>query len=391
MLMTSHFPPTSARSPPPKLAKPIINAPQKWRLAKTLRDEIEDAGFAINPNKTRMQIRGSRQETTGLVVNDKVNIRQDYYRTVRSMAHSLFTTGQYHIPGAPTNADGAPVPITALAPLEGRLAHIYYVKARRDRSEIINKIQNYQTPKAVRELYRSYLFYKHCVAPQQPIIVTEGKTDITYIKCAIRALHPAYANLAQTVDGDCVPMVGFVQPSYINNTVLGLGSSASQLTTLISSYCNKLKDYRHKPLGAAVIIVTDNDDAVRGILKAANKLVSTNLTQQTLPLMTHLTDNLYLVRTPPSGQKVETCMEDLFPAALKNIKVDGKSFNQKKGHKDTTAYGKAIFAERVVRSRATPADFAAFSELLQAIERCVSDYDAKMAKAAAVPAISAIP
>jgi len=366
---------THQRTFPPKLAKPNKATPHKWRTTKILRDEIKNAGFLINPKKTRMQICGSRQEVTGLIVNEKVNVSQEYYRSVRSMAHSLFSTGEYHIPGTPT-------PMTSLAPLEGRLAHVYYVKSRRDRNERINKLENYQTPKAIRALYRRYLFYKYCIAPSHPILVTEGKTDITYIRCALRALHPTFGNLAQTVEGKFVPTIGFVRPSYINNSVLGLGSSASQLTELISSYQKRLKDYRHKPLAAPVIIVADNDDGVNNILKAANVLVSPKLKKATPPLMAHLTENLYLVRTPQVGKKVETCMEDLFPAALRSTIIDGKPFDPKKDHGDASAYGKAIFAERVVRGMAKPKDFAAFNALLQAIDDCVRDYAAKLGTAA---------
>ncbi len=380
---------TNRRTFPPRLAKPLSAAPYKWRLMKALRDEIKNAGFSINPQKTRMQICGSRQETTGLVVNEKINIRQDYYRMVRSMAHSLFTTGQYYILGAPLSAEGLPVPITTLAPLEGRLAHVYYVKSRRDRSERVNKLENYQTPKAVRELYRRYLFYKYCIAPVHPTIVTEGKTDITYLKAAIRALHPAYTNLAQTVNGNFVPKICFVRPSYINNTVVGLGSSASQLTGLIETYRTRLKHYRHKPLNAPVIIVADNDDAIGGILKAANKLVSQKLNQNSPNLMTHVTNNLYLVRTPPVGAKVETCMEDLFPAALKSTLVNGKPFDPKKEHGDATAYGKAVFAEQVVRLKANPADFTAFASMLQAVDDSISDHAAKLAAANVASAVAA--
>jgi hypothetical protein len=38
-----------------------------------------------------MQFRGSRQTATGLLVN----VRPEYYRTVRSMCASLFSTGKY--------------------------------------------------------------------------------------------------------------------------------------------------------------------------------------------------------------------------------------------------------------------------------------------------------
>ena len=42
----------------------------------------------------------------------------------------------------------------------------------------------------------------------------------------------------------------------------------------------------------------------------------------------------------PVGAKIEACMEDLFPDALKQIKVDGKSFDQKKDYTMLLPIGK---------------------------------------------------
>jgi RNA-directed DNA polymerase len=42
-----------------------------------------DQELAINPKKTRLQKRGFRQEVTGLVVNDKVNVRRRYIKQIR--------------------------------------------------------------------------------------------------------------------------------------------------------------------------------------------------------------------------------------------------------------------------------------------------------------------
>jgi RNA-directed DNA polymerase len=63
-----------------------------------------------------MSLRRSRQTVTGLVVNEKPNIRQDYYRTVRAMCHSVFDTGQWHKPLS--GPDDVSVMIDSLRPLE---------------------------------------------------------------------------------------------------------------------------------------------------------------------------------------------------------------------------------------------------------------------------------
>jgi RNA-directed DNA polymerase len=43
----------------------------------------EDQKLVINPKKTRLQKAGYRQEATGLVVNDKVNVRRRYVKQIR--------------------------------------------------------------------------------------------------------------------------------------------------------------------------------------------------------------------------------------------------------------------------------------------------------------------
>ena len=45
---------------------------------------ITEQGFAVNPAKTRLQKTGYRQEVTGLVVNEKVNVRRRYIKRLRN-------------------------------------------------------------------------------------------------------------------------------------------------------------------------------------------------------------------------------------------------------------------------------------------------------------------
>ena len=48
---------------------------------------ITDQGFTLNQNKTRLQKRGARQEVTGIIVNDKVNVTKDYARSLRNVLY----------------------------------------------------------------------------------------------------------------------------------------------------------------------------------------------------------------------------------------------------------------------------------------------------------------
>ena len=64
-----------------------------------LKKEIDRAGFSINQAKTRISYKNSRQEVTGVVVNQKISIKREYYKITRAMADCLYKTGEFFIDG----------------------------------------------------------------------------------------------------------------------------------------------------------------------------------------------------------------------------------------------------------------------------------------------------
>ncbi len=48
---------------------------------------IKEQGFTINEAKTRLQIRGDRQEVTGIIVSEKLNVTQKYVRDIRNILY----------------------------------------------------------------------------------------------------------------------------------------------------------------------------------------------------------------------------------------------------------------------------------------------------------------
>ena len=54
---------------------------------KELARIIEDQGFVMNDKKTRLQKRGSRQEVTGIIISDKLNVSQKYVRDIRNILY----------------------------------------------------------------------------------------------------------------------------------------------------------------------------------------------------------------------------------------------------------------------------------------------------------------
>ena len=57
-------------------------------LADELITIIKDNGFSVNLSKLRLQNRYQRQEVTGIIVNEKLNVKRKYIRQVRAILHA---------------------------------------------------------------------------------------------------------------------------------------------------------------------------------------------------------------------------------------------------------------------------------------------------------------
>lgn len=64
------------------------------RVGNELRDVVESNGFEINGEKVRLFENSYRQVVTGLVVNDKTNVKRTYVRQIRAMLHAWRKFGE---------------------------------------------------------------------------------------------------------------------------------------------------------------------------------------------------------------------------------------------------------------------------------------------------------
>lgn len=60
---------------------------ENGEFRKEVRRIIEEQKFTINDKKTRLQKKGSRQEVTGIIVSDKINVTRDYVRDIRNILY----------------------------------------------------------------------------------------------------------------------------------------------------------------------------------------------------------------------------------------------------------------------------------------------------------------
>lgn len=370
---------TNQREFPSALAIQDADDLSVWTLGQPLIDKIEGSGFKINADKTRMHCRGSRQMVNGLVVNEKANIRSEYYRKARAMCDALFQTGQYYKTGEPPDEpEGDPKPVLTgnLNPLEGILSHIYHVTQSEERRAVPEQRKE---PRAIRSLYRRFLFYKYCVAPIAPLIITEGKTDPVYLREAIRrrtAYHPELGKQGEKAFEFAVRFFSYGGQAH---EIMDLGGGSGDLKSVPLDYLRNLdpekkgrKAMKHKPMAHPVIILVDNDDGLGPVAGTIKKVFGKTITLQTTELFYHITDNLYLVKTPEVG--AQSCIEDLFPQEWLEKELNGKKFNPAAKIDPGKEYGKEVFANSVVKANAGSINFGGFDPLLDRIAAVINDH-----------------
>ena len=66
---------------------------KKENFINELNSIITKQGFTVNEKKTRLQKHTQRQEVTGIIVNQKSNLKRDYVKKVRAMLHNWENNG----------------------------------------------------------------------------------------------------------------------------------------------------------------------------------------------------------------------------------------------------------------------------------------------------------
>lgn len=348
-----------------------------------LLNEITNAGFAINENKIRLQDHNSHQSVTGLVVNKKVNIDYDYYKRVRAMANSLYTKGEFFI----GKEQGT------ISQLEGMFSFIDQI----DRYNNMNdkKTSNFRNLNSRENQYQKFLVYKYFFANTKPLIITEGKTDIVYIKSALKRLYKEYPDLIGFVDGNKYEYkISFLKRTNRLKYFLSLDTDgADTITNLYKNFLSNSKfngscqkQYisffsKNSKTGAQnpVILLYDNETynkkPLRGFIKSTN-LDKDKEDELIEKLYINLNNNIYLATNPLVNGMKESEIEDLFPEEVLSHTINGKTFDRKGNSGNTLFYGKEIFSN-YIRSNYLAIDFTGFRPLLDTISNIIKSYNAE--------------
>lgn len=376
---------TNEKEFPEEIARLVRGSDDKWVAGDGLQRLVYRAGFKLNHEKTRMQRRDSRQDTTGLIVNQKINVRHEYYKQVRAMCHHLFNHGYAH-----QGANATPLSNSTLA---GMISFIYQIR----------RLKSLELPESERKdffrmdqpgftkLYGRFLDHQSFYGMSRPTIICEGKTDNIYLLSAIKVLFAKFPQLFEP--GTKVPMkVQFFNYKHRSTLFQDLSGGGDEMFKLIREFRDRMQYFKH---GAAhpVIMVVDNDPASNKIFNYISTVLGKTVTG-TDPYY-HVFDNLYVVPVPKTvgGSAV---IEDLFdPSVLKPIGT--RTFNPSNKKFDKSVYyGKSELANEIVAPKRTTIDFTKFEPMLKAFSDIIDDYAkvtaaAKLSPTVAVPPVAANP
>lgn len=373
---------------PPEL---VLNVDHQYRVGARLELEINRSGFNVNASKTRVQYQYSRQDVTGLVVNNKVSIKSEYWRTTRAMCHSVFKSGEFSI-----NKNNSLV-LGNINELEGRLNFIDSIdKYNRKNINSPNDIKyatknhgiNYRANLNVREKTLSkFLYYKHFYANAAPTILCEGKTDNIYLKSAIYMLANQFPLLAKSKSQtDAYKLlVNFFNYTERTNFLLDLFGGGAYLLKFVQRFNENFDFYKAPKPANPVILLLDNDSGPKALINyICNKksiFPGCPDTEELFRLkeFVHLSHNLYVVLTPLLNRS-ETCIEDMFSDADKAILVSGRKFDPKKDADTNETYSKYTFATKVVRERRDKIEFSGFIEILKRLTNVIQHYQIEINK-----------
>ncbi len=344
---------------------------------KELSDLLEKNGFEINKNKTRLEYCSSRQEVTGLTVNNKINASRKFIKKTRAMANQLYKTNSFQIDGE----DGT------LNQLEGRFSFINQL------DWLNNKLEYRGTKKKANKKYISglntrekqyqyFLFYKYFFMPIKPTIVTEGKTDILHIKSALMKYCDRYPNLiTKTADGKYDFKVYFLNKTKRLKYFLGIsGDGADTMKNIWNFYngkhnCENIYEYMKKRSRTElsnkvnpVILLFDNEQKSEKPLKKFLNHLEIKMDAGTI--FKNLKDNLFLQTIPLDNGLEESEIEDLYQKEVLNVTINGKKFCRNEEDNPEKYFGKHIFSMYIMKHY-NEVDFSKFLPILDSINNII--------------------
>lgn len=351
-----------------------------------LSELLKKNGFEINPHKTRLMYHSSKQDVTGLTVNDKINVSRKFIKNTRAMANRLYTTNSFQI----NNKEGT------LEQLEGRLSFInqldWFNNKVEYRTEKKKQKKKYICGLNVREKqYRYFLFYKYFYRPVKPTIVTEGKTDILHIKAALMKYSDRYPNLiTKNIDGSYQFKIYFLKKTKRLNYFFGIVSNGADTMQNIWNFYEGKNEFeniyeymedkrraRNKDNAESsekvnpVILLFDNEQTSKGKpLEKIQRCIDESKRLNDDELSKKLKANLILHTIPLVNDQKECEIEDLYKEEILNVTIDEKKFSRSNDFDSEKYFGKDTFSKYIFEHY-EEIDFENFLTVLDSISSLV--------------------
>lgn len=345
---------------------------------------INKSGFNLNDKKTRLQFKDSRQEVTGVVVNKIINAPREFYKKTRAMAYSYYVNQECEINGKTATLDQ----------IEGRFGYInnfdklnnikYFKNV--PLSDKSTKKKSFKEPTEFNSResdYRQFLFYKYFYMNDKPLIITEGKTDIMYLKAALKAMPDNYNDLYNQNHF----RIHFFKRTNRLNYIFGINKDgADTLKNFYGEYFkyNKYKKSNFKyftqfgyyPKNPIIILLdneTDNNHPLGKFFPGNEKETLVKKLKKDKYIRLNELQNVYLTTIPnnSNNQNDNVEIEDLFEESLLNIELNGRKF-YRKGKKDG-CFTKDEFSKYVFSNYKT-INFDNFKCIFDIFQIIIKDY-----------------
>lgn len=364
---------TSLPSFPEAVAVPVLGSP-RWVLSDQVQNAVHGAGFRINESKTRLLDRQVRQDVTGIVTNQVVNVNSDYRRKARAMVHRLRSTGKFIRTKSQLDGAGSTTVVEqegSWEELRGILSFVLQV----ERFRLGTKDPTGPLTSNER-LFRQFLFYTTFANSSKPVVLFEGKTDNIYVATALRSLSASYLGLMDA--GSDTFRIRLLSSTKSVVRMFGLSGGETQLKEFVKKYDEEYRQITGPKGALPVIAVFDNDSGGLGVVKLLKNYFKIKVANGAQ--FVRVRGNLYVAFTSPLGGPAH-CIEDCFDSATRSRTLNGKTFNPSNKSLGPMEYGKAYFAEKVVKQNAKDIDFSGFAPLLNLIAEIISTHTPSSAPA----------
>ena len=334
-------------------------------------------GFSINQNKIKFKNNQSRQIVTGLCVNKKVNTLNTYYKNTRAMADSLYRKNTFTI----NNTEAT------INQLHGRFNFINYIDKQNNMNNN-NILDTYKLNKREVE-YKKFLFYKYFLT-NEPLIITEGKTDEKHIKAALKKYYREYPNLISFDGNEFTFHIRFLKRTATVKYLFSISKDgADSLQNICRLYKSKQLSYEDKSVSfydyfknkynitpsKPVIFIMDNeienkDKPIRKFLNGTNNNDLQKQLKQNFYIPLKNSPNMYLLTFPTVNNMSECEIEDLHTQETLNTLINNKRFNKNGGEE---YYGKDIFANYIFKNY-HKIDMDNFKHILNKINNIIIEF-----------------